>query len=142
MSPLSNLTWRFVKGKVSYEDIMRLEGHFQVRFPELYATTILSFHGGRPKPNRFDTEQSKGYVFKSLLPISHRYSSSMIEVYEWIGNRLPTGCIPFASDPTGNYICFNYAANPRNPQVVLWNHETGQCEVAAPSFVQFMHGLY
>lgn len=142
MSVFAHLAWRFVKGKVGYEDIMRLEGLFQVKFPELYTAMVLACHGGRPQPNRFDTEHAKGYVFKSLLPITNRYASNMMDVHAWIGDRLPAGCIPFASDPSGNYICFDFMASSREPLVVLWNHETGKCEGTAKSIEQFMLHLY
>ncbi|MBP1905449.1 hypothetical protein J2Z32_002079 [Paenibacillus turicensis] len=36
---------------------------------------------------------------------------------------MPTGVIPFAFDPAGNLICFDYKNNEGSPVVVFWEHE-------------------
>lgn len=40
-----------------------------------------------------------------------------------IKDTLPTKIIPFAFDPAGNLICFDYKDHEEDPIVVFWEHE-------------------
>ena len=47
--------------------------------------------------------------------------------------------IPFASDPSGNYICIDVN---NNDSVVFWNHEINNTEYIAKNFSAFLNKLY
>lgn len=38
-------------------------------------------------------------------------------------DTLPAELVPFAFDPAGNLICFDYKNDKNNPVVVFWEHE-------------------
>nr|WP_250620727.1 SMI1/KNR4 family protein [Bacillus inaquosorum] len=61
----------------------------------------------------------KGAVFNRLHGLTKESSSFILEVLE----DYQDGRIPFACDPFGNEICFNYRQNKENLYVVFWDHE-------------------
>ena len=46
--------------------------------------------------------------------------------------------LPFASDPSGNFICVNLETKA----IELWLHETNEKELVAYSFEDFLNKLY
>ena len=46
-----------------------------------------------------------------------------MEVYNDYKDTLPKKIIPFAFDPSGNLICFDYKAHEDSPIIVFWEHE-------------------
>jgi hypothetical protein len=53
------------------------------------------------------------------------------------------GLLPFADFGTGDYYCFDYSqlGDRGEPVVVLWSHETGECEARGESFEEFARRL-
>ena len=51
--------------------------------------------------------------------------------------------LPFADFGTGDYYCFDYSTlgDAGEPMVVLWSHETGECEPRGDSFEDFARRL-
>ena len=51
--------------------------------------------------------------------------------------------LPFGEFGTGDYYCFDYRCTVATGEVpvVLWNHETGECEYRAPDFATFVERL-
>ena len=50
-------------------------------------------------------------------------SENIYKVYRNYASSLPKGLVPFAVDPAGNLICFDYKNHEYNPIVVFWEHE-------------------
>ena len=46
-----------------------------------------------------------------------------MDVFNDYKDTLPKKVIPFAFDPSGNLICFDYKDYEDNPIVVFWEHE-------------------
>ncbi|MDL5142231.1 T7SS effector LXG polymorphic toxin [Bacillus atrophaeus] len=46
-----------------------------------------------------------------------------IDLEDYQDGRILPGIVPFACDPFGNEICFDYRLNKENPSVVFWDHE-------------------
>jgi hypothetical protein len=48
--------------------------------------------------------------------------------------------LPFGEFGTGDYYCFDYRSTDASGEVpvVLWDHETGECEYRAPDFATFV----
>ncbi|SDO87789.1 SMI1 / KNR4 family (SUKH-1) [Paenibacillus sp. yr247] len=138
----ATLEWRFDKVPINRVDVQRVEVFFKLRLPAYYVDIVLAHHGARPRPHRFDTEAKLGHTVKTFLPVIRRCPSNVYDVYEWIRDRLPAGCVPFASDECGNYICFEYKAGVQEPTVILWLHESGMCEPVADSYRDFLNRLY
>jgi SMI1-KNR4 cell-wall len=51
--------------------------------------------------------------------------------------------LPFGSFGTGDYYCFDYRSTVASGEVpvILWDHETGECEYRAPDFATFVERL-
>ncbi|WP_425448522.1 SMI1/KNR4 family protein [Dethiothermospora halolimnae] len=117
----NKIKWKFVKDMPSLMDIEKVESRFNVKLPLDYIECVKKNNGGRPRPKLFDFGEYKEMVFSSLLSIIKDHKENVIDVYKWIGDRLPENTYPFAKDPFGNYLCFKYEGN--DVFVVFWNHE-------------------
>jgi hypothetical protein len=89
----------------------------------------------------FDLENEKEKVFDSLIDFSLSKKNNVIEVYKNLENNDVKNIIPFGEDGFGNYICFQFKS-PENPNVVFFNHETGDIQTIANSFKEFINILY
>lgn len=118
-----NIIWKFPKEVPSEQDIKNVEEKFNITFPLDYIECIKINNGARPKPKTFDFDGHKENIFSSLLSIRSKDKENILEVYEWIKDRLPDNVYPFAKDPFGNYICFKYEKSENNSYIVFWNHE-------------------
>jgi len=66
---------------------------------------------------------------------------SIFDVTDWIHDDVGfANLIPFASDPFGNYFCFDKSTNPM--KIVWWFHETDDIEEISDDFDQFIASLY
>lgn len=108
----------------SSKDIKKIERYFGVELPTDYAECAVANNGGRPWEDKFET--SKGTTEQFNLLFDLRDNSQVwnpIEVYEDIRDRLEGKIIPFADDPGGNMLCFDYRKTKSNPKIVFWDHE-------------------
>ncbi len=157
-----NTLWQDVEKMNDSSSIGIVESKLGVVFPHLYLETIKKFNGGSPVNNVFDTEKTSERVFSSLLSFNLEESTSILAIWEDTKERMPNGIIPFATDPGGNYICFDYRSTTE-PSVVFWNHEENfvinakdeldypevdaeyklhDIEFVAPDFFEFLSILY
>lgn len=157
-----NTLWLDVKKLNATADIAAVERKFTLNFPHLFIETVKKFNEGSPINNIFDTDKSKERVFANLLSFNLDSKISIISVWEDNKERLPNGVIPFATDPGGNYICFDYRS-ANEPSIIFWNHEEDfvlneeneieypevdaeykmhAIEFVAPDFFEFLSILY
>ncbi|MBF8982604.1 SMI1/KNR4 family protein [Lutibacter sp. B2] len=140
----NKIEWKFVKDKPSLEDINNVENKFNVKLPLDYIECIKEKNGGRPRPKTFDFDEHKEMVFSSLLSIMEKDKENVIDVYEWIKDRLPDNTYPFAKDSFGNYICFKY--EEENTYIVFWDHEKSNKEESnkfiCETFEEFLNKSY
>lgn len=137
------LIWRFCKENATYDDIHTMEHFFDCKLPKAYAEIVLHHNGGRPRPGRFDTRLRQGARMKTMLPITRIHQGNIYEVYDWIKERLPGNMVPFASDESGNYLCFCYVSADCEPIIVLWNHEKANgYEWINHTLAGFLEGLH
>ena len=113
-----------------------------VRFPKKYVRIAAKYNGGCPDRDIFDVDGRPECVFDYLLTVPNE----IIECYDDTKDRLPAGVYPFATDPFGNAICFDYRKGPK-PKVVFWDHEAAaddprQVLPIAESFTAFLKNLY
>ncbi|MBO1580102.1 SMI1/KNR4 family protein [Bacillus sp. XF8] len=55
------------------------------------------------------------------------------------------GIIPFARDPFGNLICFDYLADKLSPTIVFWDHEEqgeAAIEIICHTFSELLDGVH
>jgi hypothetical protein len=117
----NNLRWICENDHVELATISNVETAFGVKFPKDYVEIIMKNDGGYPKPNRFNLNGNEE-VFNNLLSFDEEDSSNMIATYNDVKDRLVEKVIPFAEDPFGNLICFDYRTNSQ-PTIVFWEHE-------------------
>ena len=133
---MEELKWKYVKELKDENAIKQFEDENDFKFEEEFKDIVKQYNGGRPRPNTFDTQKRKECVFKSLLSFN-KGECDIFEVKKWIENISNEKLIPFASEPSGNYICFD-----NNHNVVSLIHETGKIEFISKSFSEFLNKLY
>lgn len=131
-----SINWKYVKELIDIDSIKKFEEENKIELPKSLKDIVVKFNGARPRPNTFDSESSKECVFKSLLSFNTTDKENIFEITKWMKER-ENNIIPFASDPSGNYVCLN-----ENDQVMLWRHETGKCEFLCNSFDELVDSLY
>jgi hypothetical protein len=132
---INNLKWILTKKAISSEEIASVEGEFGITFPQDYIECVREKNGGQPVPDTFEFVGNSGAVMNSLIPINLDEQRNVVNVYEKLKSRLPHSVYPFADDPFGNYLCFDYSKG-EVPVIIFWDHEKAYSDRdAATSFV-------
>ncbi|MCD8509315.1 MAG: SMI1/KNR4 family protein [Bacillus sp. (in: Bacteria)] len=132
------LEWKFVKNPATDRVLQEIEREFQITLPEAYGDLMKQYNGARPKPNQFHRKDGEENVVKSFLSV-HPVKGGVRDVNYWLVDKLPRRVFPFANDPFGNYICFDYRkGNYFEPTVVLWDHEKKELKKISDSFAGFL----
>lgn len=116
-----NLRWICENESVETTTISKVEYIFGIEFPRDYVECIIKNNGGYPKPNRFNLNGNEE-VFNNFLSFDEEDSINIINAYNDVKDRLIEKVIPFAEDPFGNLLCFDYRNNEQ-PIIVFWEHE-------------------
>jgi hypothetical protein len=82
----------------------------------------MNYNGAHVSPELFQVE-GKEKVFGTLLTYDNEDDEHIQEIFNDYRDTLPSEIIPFAFDPSGNLICFDYKDDEANPNVVFWEHE-------------------
>lgn len=122
MGHANQVKWILTKGELAREEVLKLERELGVSFPTDYVDCVLQKNGGQPVPDTFDFTGRAEAVFNSLIDLKLEKNQNMIYVYNSLKNRLPNNIYPFADDPFGNYLCFDYREGIA-PSIVFWDHE-------------------
>jgi len=117
----NSIRWISENDIVKESIIEKVESILGVKFPNDYIEIIIKNNGGYPKPNRFNLNGNEE-VFNNLLSFDEEDCSNIINTYNDTKDRLIEKIIPFAEDPFGNMICFDYRNN-NQPVIVFWEHE-------------------
>ena len=136
---MNGLNWSYRKIPLTIKDIRDIESKLELTLPNEYKKILLSHHGARPDKKRFVTSTKTERVLKTFVPVTSDYEINLFSLIEWL--NLPQGVIPFASTPSGDYICFRYEQN-EDPVIVLYHHEIYSFEHVTNSFNQFLQSLY
>ena len=117
-----------------------------------YLDLIRKISGGRPK-ERFFNLNGKNFMIDEFLHFGDPNSTkdndlkflNINATWSALEDRLPAGVFPFASDPGGNYFCFDHRL-PGTPSVAFWNHELSKrgdptISPIADNFSAFISGL-
>ncbi len=117
----NNVKWLCENNSIEIITITNIEVSLGVKFPIDYINTMVNNDGGYPEPNRFDLDGNEE-VFNNLLSFNKEDYSNIVDCYNDIKDLLPKKIIPFAEDPFGNTICFDYRMDEK-PSIVFWDHE-------------------
>jgi len=148
----NEIQWKHDKPGADERSIASLEQRLGVRFPESYRSLVSERQGGSPRDACFAfTHPRLGAVetcVGRMLTIDEEagYSISRALANLDVDRQLPDGLIPFASEPGGDFVCFDYrsASKTQDPSVVYWSHERDKedsVSALAPSFDAFLDML-
>lgn len=115
--------WSYIIREPDLKVIKSVEQLLAVKFPDDYIQCILNNHGGQPEPSRFNFGDKDATSFGELLTFDTAHRNYILKIFNSIKEMLPDGVIPFANDPGGNYICFDYNEKGNNPVIVFLDHE-------------------
>lgn len=119
---MSKINWRSWDEPVTKKEVENVEGKLGVKFPSDYIEVAMNYNGAHVSPELFQVE-GKEKVFGTLLTYDSEDDEYILEVFNDYKDTLPKRIIPFAFDPSGNLICFDYKNHGDNPIVVFWEHE-------------------
>ncbi len=120
-----------------------------VKLPEEYIEIAAENNGAHPTLDVFDIKGRGEVVFDSLLEFNSEVGADIFQYYEILkSNSGFDRILPFARDPFGNLICFDYRETGSNPPIVFWDHEADSdageepLYLVANSFSEFLDMLY
>lgn len=105
-------------------EIDRVEIALGIRFPTDYKEIIHKYNGAIVRPNiiEFGNEEEMFKYLLNLLP-SDIFDLLRITKQFHKEGRLPEKVIPIASDPGGNYFCYDFRILESHPPIVFYDHE-------------------
>ncbi|MGG3283315.1 SMI1/KNR4 family protein [Paenibacillus solani] len=119
---MSNVEWRSWDEPVTKIEVENVGEKLGVKFPLDYIEVAMNYNGAHVSPELFQVEGTEK-VFGTLLTYDQEDDEHIIEVFNEYRDTLPKWIIPFAFDPSGNLLCFDYKEHEDNPIVVFWEHE-------------------
>ncbi|WP_230574245.1 SMI1/KNR4 family protein [Bacillus rhizoplanae] len=119
---MSKVQWRSPDEPIIREDVKNVEQELGINFPLDYIECVMKNNGAHVSPEVFEVE-GKRKVFGTLLTYDMDDDENIIELFNDYKDTLPAELVPFAFDPAGNLICFDYKNDKNNPVVVFWEHE-------------------
>ncbi|MCK6075296.1 SMI1/KNR4 family protein [Paenibacillus silvae] len=140
---MARVEWIQSDGPISEELIKEVEQYFGVEFPIDYKECIKEFNGGYPEPDVFNINDESDAIFSCLLSYTEE-GANIITLYEITSEFLPSKIIPFARDPFGNLICFDYRSE-KEPSIIFFDHEEHSHEAIFPicrTFTELIDSLY
>jgi SMI1-KNR4 cell-wall len=115
------LLWKYSHGEVAHEDVKKVEEQFGIKFPEKYIEIVLKHHPVRVFPHVLYLPGVRDIVltdFASFNPESE-HGLYIVQVYEYIKDRLVNHVYPFADEASGDCLCFDYREGKEEPKIVL-----------------------
>ncbi|MBT2216286.1 SMI1/KNR4 family protein [Virgibacillus dakarensis] len=119
---MSTVEWRSWDEQVTRKEVESVGEKLGVKFPLDYIEVAMEYNGAHVSPELFQVE-GKEKVFGTLLTYDNEDDEHILEVFKDYRDTLPEKIVPFAFDPSGNLICFDYKNHEDNPIVVFWEHE-------------------
>lgn len=132
------INWRRFQ-KVSDTALIReVESKYNVVLPNEYILIVKNYDGGVPDKKVF-IAGGKERVFQRFISIQKNKHPNLLDTAEWLDSDKTI--IPFAMDPFGNYICFEFADKNVN-NITYTETETNTTYVVCSSFKEFLDGLH
>jgi cell wall assembly regulator SMI1 len=129
----------------SDEKVQQVEQKIGRRLPADYLEVARVNQGRIPVPNCFDLADGDGSCINHLLVFEEDSLDYIVGRWEIMEDGSPSrDIVPFAADPGGSLICFDYRTDPENPAVVFWDHEDNakrKIQTIASSFTDMIDKL-
>ena len=136
---MSKLQWLYGKKLQNSDAITEFEKELNIQFPPEYKKIVSQYDGGTPVPQFFSTADNTEKVFNYLIKASQIQEMFRSLCREFNSDLL---LVPFADDPAGNFICFDFTTNKSNPQVVFFDLDVGQSAVVTSDFNAFLNEIH
>ncbi|OAB38861.1 hypothetical protein PGLA_19575 [Paenibacillus glacialis] len=133
--------WLFVDGPVEENIMNTVEKSFGVSFLSDYKECVIKFNGGYPEPNKFDFDNGIQGVFNDLISFTNEDLNIQM-FYNFNLDTFTRGIVPFARDPFGNLLCFDYRESKKEPQIIFYNHEESDFVLICNSFTELLGRMY
>ncbi len=135
------LTWKYVKKIKNNLTIKEFENNYKINFTDDFKEIVAEYNGARPNKTLIMLDNKIERVLKTLLSFNKTDKENIFSINQSLRGQLPDYFIAFASDPSGNYFCFNFN-NPKNINIVFWDHEKKSEIFIAKTFSDFLEMLY
>jgi len=100
--------------QINENDLIELENQINIIIPEQYRNFLLRNNGGKPKINRFTTQDKKvESMIAKFLPLANIEDDNLLEEIEGItqADLIPQNLIPIATDPADNRLVLSVAGS-------------------------------
>jgi len=119
---MNTIDWQFADEPVSKNYVEKIGIELGFNFPKDYIHCAAENNGANAEPELF-LVGNKEKVFGTLLSFDNESDEFIVDVYNRYNKTLPNKVVPFAFDPAGNLICFDYKGHKDNPVIVFWEHD-------------------
>jgi cell wall assembly regulator SMI1 len=121
-----NTSWasKHSKPNLTEDEIKKVEVALGISFPKEYKEIVRKYNGALIEPNviDFNDEEEVFEMFIDLLPNQEFNIVSTVKTFQK-RERLPKKVIPIATDPGGNYFCYDFRISESHPPIVFFDHE-------------------
>lgn len=118
---MNKIEWKVTKSRPTTEHIEQTEKEIGIKFPNDFLNNAINHPGGCPFPYAFDDMETPERVLQVVLNFDpNDKNNGLLPIFEDLKDYMPKMVIPFASDPFGSYICFDYRKSCV-PSVVFWD---------------------
>ncbi|MFD2214907.1 SMI1/KNR4 family protein [Metabacillus endolithicus] len=132
--------WKYTEEPIGEKKLVEVEEKFGFTFPADFKQCVIYNNGGFPDPNVFDCDDGRiEVVFNNLISFTNKDINIQM-FYEFSAQKL----IPFARDPYGNLLCFDYRYNEDSPKVVFFISEDEETSITpvCDTFTDLINRLY
>ena len=112
-----SIEWKYVKPLNDKKSVSAFLIEHSIVLPLDLVKVLESYNGGRPSDKSVVVADGREFVFKSLLSYNKDDLETIYSIYPIFEQ---TSCFPFATDPSGNIICYD----TEKEEYVLYEHET------------------
>ncbi|MBS2970793.1 SMI1/KNR4 family protein [Metabacillus sp. KIGAM252] len=119
---MKKVEWIQPDAPIADKEINLVEQYFGIEFPKDYKECVKKYNGGYPEPDVFKVGEDREEIFLCLLSYTSE-ESNIVKVYDLGAGSFPSGIFPFARDPFGNKICFDYRESKDSPEIIFLDHE-------------------
>ncbi|MDR6226171.1 SMI1/KNR4 family protein [Desmospora profundinema] len=112
------------KPNLTEDEIKEVEAALGISFPKEYKKIVQKYNGALIEPNviDFNDEEEVFEMLIDLLPNQEFNIVSTVKAFQK-RERLPEKVIPIATDPGGNYFCYDFRISESHPPIVFYDHE-------------------
>ncbi|HFU7057193.1 MULTISPECIES: SMI1/KNR4 family protein [Bacillus] len=119
---MRKVEWQFADEAVNEDLVREISNKIGFKFPIDYIKCVAVNNGANVEPELFNVNNHER-IFGTLLSFNENSDEYIVDVYSDFIDTLPKELFPFAFDPAGNLICFDYKNHEEDPIVVFWEHE-------------------